>query len=191
MKTVITKRAVIIGIIIMIYIAAVPLTLYFSGAFIRAELPDLKRLTGGFDTRYAVKTDEEKREILSDIGFDLQAFAASGFIFSIDNIRIYVYENEPERFCFLSMEITDFETYYITLSIYSSEADKQFHHYFPRYERQEINGKPVGFYEPNSDDNKSVARYRDTQTGYVYYVEPLLGFTETDYEFLSILTSNR
>lgn len=192
METAITKKTVIIGIIILIYTAAFPLALHFLGAFTQPEKPDLKKLNKGFGAEYAVKTDDEKRGILSSIGFDIQAFENGGFAFSTESVRVSVFEKEPERLYCLSLEITDYKTYYVKLSIYTPEADAQAFHSFLRYERREINGKPVGFYEQDDDSlsDKSIARYRDAKAGWIYYVEPFLAFDELTYEFLSILTSN-
>lgn len=187
MKTTITKKAVIIGIAILIYIAALPLTLYFSGAFKQAERPDLKRITEVKETQYAAKTDEEKRGILSGIGFDLQAFEDGGFDFSLSDIRVQVFSDEPDKIFSLSTTTTDEETYYITLTIYAPEADKMFPHFHYSYERREIDGKTIGYYEDTSFDEIKI-RYRNAQTGYIYIVEPFFDIDDiTTQNFIKLL----
>lgn len=199
MKKIFTKKNIIISIAIIIYAAVLPLALHFSGAFKKeaATMPDLKQLTG-YEPDYKMMTDDEKCALLESIGFDIQAFEDGGFNFSLNEIRVYTYGNDPSKIAFFRVitqedEKADNEyTYlYITLTVYMPGAESAINPFIRNYERREINGKPVGVYEPSDDFGMShpQARYCDAQTGCVYYIEPVLSFNDTATEFLKILVS--
>jgi len=183
-----TKKNLIIiaiaALAVLLYAAALPLTLHFTGAF-KKTVPDLNINSAAGSTLYIPKTDAEKAALLASIGFDLQEYEAAGFAFPY--IQTYGNIDDPDTVAVFKMETTDEKTFYIKLSIYMPGAREVF---TDRrcYERRMINGQPVGFHQGAGDTiDESRARYTDTRTGCVFIIEPSAGFDAATDAFFNLL----
>lgn len=188
-KMKVKKKTIIIAIAIAIYIIGLPLAFYIS--FKNPEQSDVQQLQL-YEPQWVSKTDEEKLELLDSIDFDLELFEENGFKFELASIWVYAYGNEPDKIAYLSLRTEDYANFIsIRLIIYLPQVQLNSSHFWGRdYERREINGKAVGFFEYNESGMRyNEARYYNEQNGCAYYIEPFMAFSDTDIEFVKLIVS--